>query len=88
MTSPLKQLPSFSYARKITALRIKLSIVELNLAWTSWKLSRQGQTTQVLDAIRVAEANERRMDILHARKSDLLDAIALLERSATIFFQI
>lgn len=88
MTTPLKSLPSFSYAKKITILRIKLSTVELNLAWTSWKLRRQSQTTQVLDAIRAAEANDRRIDILQARQSDLLNAIALLERSNTIFFQI
>jgi hypothetical protein len=88
MTSPLKSLPSLAYARKITILRLKLSIVELHLAWTSWKLRRPTKPTQVLDAIRATEANERRVDILQTRQCDLLNAISLLEHSTTIFFQI
>ena len=85
---PLQKLSLFAYHQRRIVLEAKLWTVE---AAISWKGPPQRSTTSapnVLDRLRASHARERRIEELLLRRSDLVQAIALLDLTRSPFFSL
>lgn len=86
LEAALKKISSFGYNCRRVALEAKLWKVEALISWKSKAARDMASAPNVLDRMRASQARERRIEELALMRSDLVEAIALLDLTRSPFF--